>query len=726
MIEHSHLNSSQQSLSNPKPTHHKDDSGPCLLTPLYYRAFFLAHAKEALHSGPTLPSEGLKTQTQLVYPLTSKRSNFLVPRNSFQLHPSIRKIQVKTTATTHRLAGYIALHAAALFLFLSGCTDEDPAQQCVGDWVFNPDLGRCESVNADGDTDTDVDTDTDADADGDPNPSCQADPCFAHETCYEGTCYPTCSANEDCGNSALTCESGACVDLCDFVSCNGFQECFRGECRLPCDNLECQQVTCPTAGTTTTVTGTVTIPAGTLPLPDVNVYIPNAPLEPMEEGASCMRCDEQFSGDPLVLTTTNINGEFVLENVPVGSNIPLVIQIGKWRRLITLPNVDACTNNPIVNQNLTRLPRNSDEGHIPKIAITTGGWDALECLALKIGIDESEFTSHSGDGRVNLFAGRDGANRFANRLNGGASFTDARNWWNSLNNLEEYDIILHSCEGDTYLSDKPLEARQALQDFTDQGGRVFMSHWQNVWLNEGPSNGFGAVANWTSTSLIGEKTGLIDASFAKGELLRDWLVQTGTPIFGQINIMDTRGTIQAINQNYAQRWIWLNHDGEERTQYFSFNAPVGADEDQQCGRVVFSDIHVAGADRSSPSDPFPNGCISTGFSDQEKALVFMFFDLANCIVPDCERLSCADIDATCGTHPDGCGGSIECGPPCCLDIDGSCDSDGDCCDNLWCEDDIGRCTDRCRNPSERCKSTSDCCTGVCSASGGNEGICIVQ
>ena len=140
-----------------------------------------------------------------------------------------------------------------------------------------------------------------------------------------------------------------------------------------CMGLQCQQAGCTTgscvvakcSGTAkTTVTGIVRDPAGKVPLFNVTVYIPNSSLAQLSQGATC-DCETSISGSPVVSATTNSKGEFTLEDVPVGSNIPLVIQVGKWRRQATLPSVAACTNTA-ANAALTRLPRNQSEGHIPR------------------------------------------------------------------------------------------------------------------------------------------------------------------------------------------------------------------------------------------------------------------------------------------------------------------------------------------------------------------------
>ena len=173
----------------------------------------------------------------------------------------------------------------------------------------------------------------------------------------------------------------------------------------PCVGLECQQTTCTngactvtacTDGARTTVSGTVFDPAGKVALTNVTVYVPTTDLAALPEGASCLPCDTATSGKPIVRTTSDDKGAFSLDNVPVGNDIPLVVQIGKWRRQTVISTVMPCVDNPTTDPDVTRLPRTQAEGHIPKIALTTGAADALECLLRKIGVDG--FRIHARDG----------------------------------------------------------------------------------------------------------------------------------------------------------------------------------------------------------------------------------------------------------------------------------------------------------------------------------------
>src|SRR5262249_49350022 len=148
-----------------------------------------------------------------------------------------------------------------------------------------------------------------------------------------------------------------------------------GEGKKPCVNLECRQLRCSDPNVTTTVTGTVYDPRGRTPLYNAIVYVPNAPLAALVRGATCERCGTLASGSPIATTLTAADGTFVLSNVPVGDDVPLVIQIGKWRRKVVLPRVEPCVENAVKGSDLLRLPRTRAEGDIPQIAVATGALD---------------------------------------------------------------------------------------------------------------------------------------------------------------------------------------------------------------------------------------------------------------------------------------------------------------------------------------------------------------
>lgn len=392
----------------------------------------------------------------------------------------------------------------------------------------------------------------------------------------------------------------------------------------PCVGLECQRVTCEGGGKTT-LTGTVRDPSGTVPLYNALVYIPNAPVEPFPNGVTCDRCGTVPSGRPIATALTDAKGEFILENVPVGADIPLVVQIGRWRRQVKIPSVARCAETK-VDADSARLPRNKLEGDIPRIAVTTGNADSLECFVKKLGIDAGEITNPAGTGRINIFQGN------GSRIDG--TTPAATTLWNDETSLKKYDIVVLSCEGDEHNETKSAAAKANMEKYLDAGGRVFASHFHYTWFKNGPAS-LASTAAWVGNGNAGDQSVDIDQSFAKGVAFADWLVNVGASTTkGKVAMTELRRNVTSVPGagapvDRSRRWIYTPNGGVDDTKFYSFNAPIAKPAAEQCGRGVYTDIHVSSGDDSTGT--FPGNCSTTGFTPQEKALLFLLFDLASCV-----------------------------------------------------------------------------------------------
>jgi hypothetical protein len=437
-------------------------------------------------------------------------------------------------------------------------------------------------------------------------------------------------------------------------------------------NFQCTTATC-SGSTTTTLTGTVYDPAGKIPLDNVAVYVPNEAAVTLPTKVSCGNCSSWYT-PPAFSTLTDTGGNFTLKNMPVGANIPLIIQDGKWRMQYTLSNVTACQENKaasLVPGGVLRMPRNHMEGDIPNIAVSTGAADSLECLLYRMGIDKSEYTGDpAGAGRIHIFTG---GNEQANPPQSGAitnapmSKQSYQYLWGSDDQITPYDLVLLSCEGSptAYLNQA---AQEVLNDYTNMGGRVFASHFHFAWFIDLPGQGASPfdvtppLATWVNTdnnAYVGDPTAPQNGDivttlpngmpFPEGASLKQWLQNVGALTNGQLPIYYSRdnATLSATN-THSQPWVTLDPStpAPNAAQYFSFDTPLGVSGTEQCGRVVYSDLHVSGGagSQSEPNVPpdypnfttgglVPDGCADHDLTPQEKALEFMIFDLSSCLTP---------------------------------------------------------------------------------------------
>ncbi|HMI88029.1 MAG TPA: hypothetical protein VK550_28290 [Polyangiaceae bacterium] len=444
---------------------------------------------------------------------------------------------------------------------------------------------------------------------------------YARDACPTSTCAPP--NGRYCGVVGDGC--GGSVDC---GSCPSGQVCgarVPNVCDAPCP-LCAQIPQCPDAGTTT-ITGTVFTGAATSPDPvyKATVFIPNigvgAKLPPVASGPSCERCPPLGWDKALASAVTGPDGTFTLQNVPAGTGIPLVVQLGKWRYETTI-TVLPCTQN-ILPTGTARLPRTQLEGNIPRTAISTGNVDALECILRKIGVADSEFSNPTGSGRIHFY--RNNGARFDATTPAQGTLVDTPAAW------DRYDQVLFPCEG--MQSNETAGALTNFIDYTSKGGRAFTTHFSYTWLYQ--NGGFATAGTWQvnqqqpPSPLISN----IDTTMPKGQDFATWLGLVGAlsnPTPPQVAINDPRRNLNAVPVGQGgQRWIYT--DNPATVQHMVVDTPVAATPDKLCGRVIYSDFHVANAMNGNLT--FPAQCPTNDLTPQEKILEFMLFDLAACIGP---------------------------------------------------------------------------------------------
>lgn len=539
-------------------------------------------------------------------------------------------------------------------------------------------------------------------------------------------CAPmTCTGqNIACGQAGDGCGNTLQCGNCTLPQSCGGNPSTPGQCG--CTGV-CQMVPTCTGGTTTTLTGTVWDPAGIHPLYDALVYIPNNPsdpgLQPFAPGITCDVCGATAAGDPLVTTYTAPDGTFTLSGVPVGSNILLVVQLGRWRRQFTVDIGTSCGANAVPAMTLT-MPKNHTEGDIPRIGVLTGGFDPMECVLRKMGVQDSEFTDPGGTGHIQFYLANQPnapANPFgifasecpANPYGSGATIDPATPTQTTLfgttgasPTINQYDMVILACEG----YEENMQANWPnLGAYTSAGGRVFMTDYSYDWMAattacqnasqcgaggvctngfcSSPNNvtqnpAYAGVATWqTDQNPQGSvETGEIDlVNNPKGMAFEQWLQIVGASTVGSGTV-----SLDPVFHNSdavippAQQWLYW---GASTPIHFTFNTPVGAASASQCGRAVFSDWHAdnLGFAGNYPACPyqltktapyyshglkFPAECDTNPMTPQEAILEFMLFDLTACVqpyTPVCTPSTCMSQGIQCGPTSDGCGNLLQCG-----------------------------------------------------------------
>ena len=502
--------------------------------------------------------------------------------------------------------------------------------------------------------------------------------------CWPNPNQPSCPNGQTCGGGGNNVCGGtvATTDAGTFVSCpNGGTTTVRGKVVV---------------GTDPTRFATAVTPD---PVPNAVVFVPSTSLATIGDGATCETCVAPAGA--LSVATTAVDGTFTLSNVPAGTNVPIVVQLGKWRRVKHIV-VTACAENRTIDDNVGtfRLPRSNADGdtgtHVPKFAIASGTLDGLECVLRKMGLPDTEFGNGGSGRRVEMY-----------RSNGAridASTPTVASLIDNAATLRRFDAVLMPCEGQ--LIERTPSQLKNFVDYANAGGRLFSTHFSYTYLYDTytqitPANaayGWGnspkyvpgqalpvspnannTTALWAISDYQANgqsTTATIDETFPKGRFFAAWLrtVGAGTLANGvtTVSITDARSNTKSI-VSPGQQWMTFRRTGPGGSTvplHYTFNTPVNATAANQCGRVVFSDFHV-NLIAPTGGTTFPAACGDVSgkllpMSAQEKIIEYMLLDLSSCISQDtvpttCQPKTCAQIGASCGLQGDGCGGQLNCG-----------------------------------------------------------------
>jgi hypothetical protein len=557
-------------------------------------------------------------------------------------------------------------------------------------------------------------------------------------TCVPSTClglgYRCGMAADGCGGTIGPC--GSCTT--PLVCGAGGQANTCGS-SISCTGLCQKQVACD-GGTPTTLTGTVRaglqegttswVPSGTTPdpVPGVLVYIPTTALAPFDSNpnspqVACSQCGADVSGSPLVTTTTDYNGHFTLTNVPVSATasdtIPIVIQLGKWRRQYSFAITHPCAANTLPQD--LNLPSKSTEGDIPLTAISTGSYDPIECVLLKMGVAQSEFTSYSTwnaetasgttpkPGRIHIYTASSAAamgngspgSTLAPSVDETALMGTGATGSPTNGTYMMYDQILLPCWGDAIT--KTGAELSNLGYYGDHGGHFFATHYSYSWLNGNTNSNLTSIAQWDAKADVNDTNPVPNGVNFTGNVSNavpvtvpatnpgmfvKWLNYVGAlananpaggggafpPANPTVTITAGRHDVDKI-LNQSVDWI----DGTDPNPamgktsqmllHFTFDMPIptaSAASPTQCGHGIYSDFHVVSANQSN-NTVFPAECDTRALTSQERIIEYMIWDLASCVPgpppSTCTPKTCADYPTgTCGQQTDGCSGlTASCG-----------------------------------------------------------------
>ena len=167
-------------------------------------------------------------------------------------------------------------------------------------------------------------------------------------------------------------------------------------------------------------------------------------------------------------------------------------------------------------------------------------------------------------------------------------------------------------------------AAQALFDFTNRGGWLWLTHGEYPWLTQGPAP-WSSIGTFALQTVTGSPaTLLVDTITPQGQALADWLSFVGaSAMAATLPVVLLHQSCQSADATMTRRLLYTDPaSGINDVEMFTWDAAMG-------GRLVFSDVHLTGAAQLG-GKPYPMEC-SASPPVQEKAIMFELFDTPTCL-----------------------------------------------------------------------------------------------
>jgi hypothetical protein len=393
-----------------------------------------------------------------------------------------------------------------------------------------------------------------------------------------------------------------------------------------CVGLQCQIASCDN-GQDTILTGRVFAPNGTDPVPGAFVYVPNMGLPEFPSTISCDLCGD--IGAAAANTKTAYDGTFTLTHVPSGSAIPVVIQLGRFRRVMNI-DITPCAQQaaPLdVKVQGQRLPKKDGEmdpnDNVPKIAVATGDWDQIECVLKRMGIEQFDLYEDRDPGQPPPTVGSlSSLLADANKLNG-------------------YNILIVNCTDNQFESIvASAGAKKNLEAFVGGGGRLYATDWAYDMVDQVPQfspficfqpYGGGGMCTMKpedptiadSNDAYNNSAEIVDPDLAEWLTLFPGVIDNTKHVPVQYSFVIVDSLATDMMSFPTKLWV-------QGMTPLSGTKPMTVTFDyKQCGRVHYSTYNTEPNPQVPDEERFPN--CKPDFSPQERILEYLVFEIATCI-----------------------------------------------------------------------------------------------